>query len=154
MFIYISSIAVSLALRSKSSMPYLYQRKYKSTLSFSAHVCWCTYERKLFWHSVLNIREILCVLFFRKLTYIALWQSVNFTMSKKSLPRVIPPYRCEETDGTQHACAELKNRTHAHPRVRLGHGSKDTAHVRVGTSYNIWQVVINRHMGVLIKPPM
>ena len=59
-------------------------------------------ERTLFWHSVLH--EILGVLFFRKLTdiyiyiYIALWQSVNQTMSKKSLPHVIPPYRCDETD--------------------------------------------------------
>ena len=34
-----------------------------------------------------------------------------------------------------HACAELKNRIRTHPHIRLGHGSKDTAHVRVDTSY-------------------
>ena len=41
------------------------------------------------------------------------------------------------TRRTQHACAELKNRIRAHPHVRLGHGSKDTAHVRVDTSNEI-----------------
>ena len=91
------------------------------------------HEWKLFWHSVLTIREILCVLFFLKFTYIALWLSVNLTMSKKSLPRVIPSYRCDETDAA-YACAELKNRIRAHAHVRLGRGSKDTAHVRIDTS--------------------
>ena len=38
----------------------------------------------------------------------------------------------------QHACAELKKRIRAHPHVRLGHGSKDTAHVRVDTSLVLW----------------
>ena len=63
--------------------------------------------------------------------YVALWQSVNLTMSNKIAPlcnSAVPTRR------TQHACAELKNRIRAHPHVQLGHGSKDTAHVRVDTS--------------------
>ena len=44
-----------------------------------------------------------------------------------------------QRDGrSMHACAELKNRIRAYPHVRLGHGSKDTAHVRVDTSILIF----------------
>ena len=49
----------------------------------------------------------------------------------KSLPCVIPPYRCDDTDT---ACLRRIEKQDTHPHVRLGHGSKDTAHVRVDTS--------------------
>ena len=51
-----------------------------------------------------------------------------------NVEKTAPSCNSDATRQTQHACAELKNRIRAHPHVRLGHGSKDTAHVRVDTS--------------------
>ena len=85
-----------------------------------------------FWHLVLNIRDILCVLFFSQVDiYSPMAVSKSNNVEKKSLPRVIPPYRCDDTDT---ACLRRieKQDTRARPHIRLGHGSKDTAHVRLG----------------------
>ena len=57
-------------------------------------------------------------------------------VSKSNHVEKIAP-SCNSADATrrtQHACVELKNRIRAHPHVRLGHGSKDMAHVLVDTS--------------------
>ena len=81
----------------------------------------------------LNICDFFCVLFCSQVDiYIDLWMSVNQTMSITSFPRVIPPYRCDEMDAT--SMRRIEKQMCAHPHVRLGHGSKDTAHVRVDTS--------------------
>ena len=83
-----------------------------------------------------------CAFYFvRKLTYIDLWMSVNRTMSITSFPRVIPPYRCDEMDAT--FMHRIEKQMSAHPHVRLGHGSKDTAHVRVDTSKIKMSVSLN-----------
>ena len=63
--------------------------------------------------------------------------SVNRTMSITSFPRVIPPYRCDEMAAT--SMRRIEKQMCAHPHVRLGHGSKDTAHVRVDTSFFVMQ---------------
>jgi len=52
-------------------------------------------------------------------------------MSITSFPRVIPPYQCDEMDAT--SMRGIEKQMCAHPHVRLGHRSKDTAHVRVDT---------------------
>ena len=94
---------------------------------------------------------ICCAFYFvRKLTYIDLWMSVNRTMSITSFPRVIPPYRCDEMDAT--SMRRIEKQMCAHPHVRLGHGSKDTAHVRVDTSYKVGarvRVCILQNAGLL-----
>ena len=59
--------------------------------------------------------------------------SVIRTMSITSFPRVIPPYRCDEMDAT--SMRRIEKQMCAHPHIRLGHGSKVTAHVRIDTSY-------------------
>ena len=77
------------------------------------------HEQKLFWHSVLNIREI----FSQVDIYSPMAVSKSDKVEKKSLPRVIPLYRCDETDA---ACLRrIENRIRAYPLVRLGHVSKD-----------------------------
>ena len=67
--------------------------------------------------------------------YSSIAVSKSNNVEKKSLPRVIPPYRCDETDA---ACLRRieKQDTRESSRMQLGHGSKDTTHVRIDTSYN------------------
>ena len=60
-------------------------------------------------------------------------------MSKKrSLPHVTPLYRCANMH------VQNLNQMHANPHVRLGHGSKDTAHVRVDTSLTITMLHLHK----------
>ena len=80
------------------------------------------------------IRQIVCLLFFT-CWHIAQWVSVNLTKSTTSFPHVIR--HIDATRWTQHACTELKNMC-THPYIRLGHGSKDTTYICLGTSFIQW----------------
>ena len=136
-YIYISSTAVSLALRCKSRQAPIGEFFPRVHSVFPRlHVDVRT-NGSSFGTQFLNIREFCAFYFVRKLTYIDLWMSVNRTMSITSFPRVIiPPYRCDEMDAR--AMRRIEKQMCAHPHVRLGHGSKDTAHVRVDTSIIIF----------------
>ena len=54
-------------------------------------------------------------------------------MSKTSLLRPTPLYLCDELDAT--CVNRIEKQMRVHPQVWLGHRSKDTAHVRIDTSY-------------------
>ena len=83
-------------------------------MHFSVRACWCSFGC---WHSVLNRHDILCLLIFSQ---------VDMVVNKYNNVEHTAP-SCNEMYTT--CMRRIEKQMHAHPHVRLGCGSKDTAHM-------------------------